>query len=203
MKLKINMLWGMVLVLMLNFTSVTTHALQAEQCEIPTVNELMNMDLREPCGLTAEQLEKGLTGELKELAQYYIDAEEKYGVNAVYRAATDGTESGWGSECHAPNNLSGFYTEKDFSTKEECIDYVTRKIYIWYLVDPKDSKIDCYPLYLYSDDDIDSIGQYFQGYTLKDVSKKYNPANKHYDKYIAGIMQQIYYNSLIEENLTE
>ncbi len=109
-------------------------------------------DLTTPCGLSAEELAKGLRKELPQYAEAFIEAEEKYGVNAVFLAAVAALESGWGRHCFRENNIFG-WSGKSFETKEECIDFVASHIEKNYL----------------SED-----GKYYRGKTVSDVNRCYN-----------------------------
>lgn len=84
-------------------------------------------DLTRKSGYSAKQLSAGLRKELLPLAEEFLSAEEKYGVNAVFLAAVAALESGWGEYCFRRNNIFG-WSGKSFSSKEECIDFVARKI---------------------------------------------------------------------------
>lgn len=72
---------------------------------------------------TAAELEKGLLHDLKPLAPLFIQAQEKYGIDAVFLAAIAAEESGWGRYQFRQNNIFGF-EGFDFDSLEECIDYV-------------------------------------------------------------------------------
>ncbi len=71
----------------------------------------------------AAELEKGLLHDLKPLALLFIQAQEKYGIDAVFLAAIAAEESGWGRYQFRQNNIFGF-EGFDFDSLEECIDYV-------------------------------------------------------------------------------
>ena len=88
-------------------------------------------DLTAPCGLSAEELAPVLKG-LSDYAEEFLAAEREYGVNAVFLASLAAFESGWGKHCFRPNNLFG-WGRKEFCSKEECIDFVARRISEWYL----------------------------------------------------------------------
>ena len=83
-------------------------------------------DLTAPCGLSVEELSPVLKG-LSDYAEEFLAAEEKYGVNAVFLASLAAFESGWGKHCFRQNNLFG-WGKKEFCSKEECIDFVARRI---------------------------------------------------------------------------
>lgn len=85
-------------------------------------------DIEEPCGLTAEELEAVLKGELKNYAQAFLHAEEDYQINALFLASIAAAESGWGEHCFRPNNFFGFMTSREFRTPEEGIDFIA-----WFL----------------------------------------------------------------------
>ena len=137
-------------------------------------------DLTKLCGLSAEQLSLGLRGELTSLADEFIAAEEKYGVNAVFLSAVAALESGWGRKCFRLNNIFG-WSGKDFGSKEECIDFVASKIAEHYL----------------SED-----GKYYNGKTVSCVNICYN-GNPFWARKVNEIMAMIIRNCEAEENRTE
>lgn len=148
-----------------------------------TINEVLELDLREPSGLTYEELENSLKGELRELAPAYYHIEKVYGINAVFKASQDAIESGWGEYCFKENNISGWFTHSSFSSKEECVLYTSKLFKDMYLTEPDYTN--------------KNIGINFNGYTIPDISIKYNPidgVNPNYDYSIAiaEIMLDIY-----------
>ena len=130
--------------------------------------EAAEMDLTAKSGYSAEELEKGLKGELVFLAEEFILAEEKYGVNAVFLCAVAALESGWGKFCFRPNNIFG-WSGKDFLSKEEGIDFVASKIAENYLSES---------------------GKYYNGKTVSAVNKFYN-GNAFWEEKITEIMAMI------------
>lgn len=110
-------------------------------------------DLRIPCGVTEEELESVLKHKLKGMAKYYLAAEEKYNVNAVFLASVSALESGWGRHCFRPNNIFG-YSRKSFDSYGECIDFVASKISKNYL--SEDGRY-------YSGTTIDAVNCYYNG----------------------------------------
>ena len=130
--------------------------------------EAAKLDLTTPCGFSAEELSKGLSGELLALAEEFVLAEEKYGVNAVFLAAVSALESGWGRYCFRKNNIFG-WSGKDFETKAECIDFVASRIAKHYL----------------SED-----GKYYNGKTVSGVNVFYN-GNDFWTNKVCGIMAMI------------
>ena len=130
--------------------------------------EASETDLTSPCGFSPDELSRGLLGELSSLAENFIAAEEKYGVNALFLSAVAALESGWGKYCFRPNNIFG-WSGKDFESKEECIDFVASKIAEHYL----------------SED-----GKYYNGKTVSGVNVFYN-GNLFWEEKISGIMSMI------------
>lgn len=139
--------------------------------EPPTYDELLVMDMREPCGLTLEQLEMALPEPMKELAPYYLEQEE-YGLNAVFKASMDSIESYNGTRCFRSNNIAGWFTDKNFESKEDCIIYTSRKIREWYLTEPHECDDNC--IYVTATGHC-QLGQYYNGYTFSDIIKRYSP----------------------------
>ncbi len=131
-------------------------------------NAYQNFDLTTKSGFTAEELSFGLRKELKNYAQSFIEAEQKYGVNAVFLASVAALESGWGRHCFRKNNIFG-WNGKNFETKEECIDFVASKIKEHYLTEG---------------------GKYFHGKTVSKVNICYNGSD-FWERKILGIMAMI------------
>ena len=130
--------------------------------------EALSMDLTEKSNLSAEELKSGLLDELVHLADEFIAAEEKYGVNALFLAAVAALESGWGKSCFRENNIFG-WSGKSFDSKAECIDFVASKIAENYLCES---------------------GKYHNGKNISGVNKCYN-GNIFWEEKIAGIMAMI------------
>ena len=127
-----------------------------------------SFDLTTKSGFSAEELSKGLLGELSSFSEDFIAAEEKYGVNAIFLCAVAALESGWGRYCFRPNNIFG-WSGKDFSTKDECIDFVASKIAEHYLSEG---------------------GKYYNGKTLSGVNVCYN-GNAFWEEKVSEIMAMI------------
>ena len=95
-------------------------------------------NVSQPSNLTPEELEVALEGTgLAGLGQYFITAEETYGVNGVFLTAIAALESGWGTSHYAQqrNNLFGYQANDSnpdnatyFSSKAEAIYLVGRKL---------------------------------------------------------------------------
>lgn len=130
--------------------------------------EALETDLTTPCGYSAAELSKGLSGELFLLAEEFFAAEEKYGVNALFLCAVAALESGWGRYCFRQNNIFG-WSGKDFENKAECVDFVSSKIAEHYL---------------------SSEGKYYNGKTLSGVNVCYN-GNVFWETKVAEIMAMI------------
>ncbi len=137
----------------------------AEPCTLFAQEPVNPNDLTMPCNLTAEELAPVLKG-LSDYAEEFLAAEEKYGVNAVFLASLAAFESGWGSHCFRENNLFG-WGKKEFRSKEECIDFVARRISEWYLAEE---------------------GKYYNGAGLGGVNACYNGSAVWYDCMI-GMMR--------------
>lgn len=147
-------------ILLILCMSVTSTAVFAEEGEeelgeafTSVCVDADSFDLRTPCGVTEEELEAVLKHDLKGMAKHYLDAEEKYGVNAVFLASVSALESGWGRYCFRENNIFG-YGRKSFDSYAECIDFVASKISKNYL--SEDGRY-------YSGTTIDAVNQYYNG----------------------------------------
>ena len=133
---------------------------EGDKNEKGSINSIIDSDIREHCGYTAEELEEGLKYDLKPLAQDFLDAEEEYDVNAIVLASIAAEESGWGRYCFRSYNIFGFKTSTTFSSYGECIDYVARFLSNKYL----------------SPD-----GSCYNGTSLSAVNKCYNGNNSWYN----------------------
>lgn len=119
-------------------------------------------DLRVTSDIKVEELSMLLQGtKLQHLAQDYIDAQNTYGVNALFLAALTANESGWGTSWLAENknNLTGYAAypgkERDarhFSSKRESI-METAKLLSNHYLNPN--------------------GKYHNGYSLEEVNIMY------------------------------
>ena len=92
-----------------------------------------NYDVRKKSDITAEQLDAKLQNRLKGCGQYFIDAQEKYGINAEFLAAIAIHESGNGSSTAArrKNNFFGLMGKRgqlSFETPQECIECVAKNL---------------------------------------------------------------------------
>lgn len=136
-----------------------------------------DMDLRTKSNLTESDLEKAFknTG-MAGLGKYFVQAEKEYGVNALYLASLGAHESAWGTSDFAKerNNLFGWQSydsnlnaTKYFENKGDGVLVVAKSLSKNYLTEG---------------------GCYFNGYTMKDVSKKYASDKEHSTK-IYGVMK--------------
>ena len=92
-----------------------------------------NFDTRTKSDITAEQLNTKLKNKLNGCGQYFINAQNKYGVNAEFLAAIAIHESGNGSSraARTKNNFFGLMGKKGqltFSSPEECIECLAKNL---------------------------------------------------------------------------
>lgn len=88
-----------------------------------------NFDIMTPSNLKSEDVIRALGDVRKGLhtvADYIIQAEQTYGVNALYLTAVLGLESGWGKYEHGINNIAGWKggpngTFSNFESRYDCI----------------------------------------------------------------------------------
>ena len=99
-----------------------------------------DFDIFKPSGYTYKELEAALQGSsydaLRPYINTFLEAEEKYGVNAFYLMCKLGFESGWGRYQCAPNNIAGWTDGKggfkSFNSIEECILHVAYRLSDYY-----------------------------------------------------------------------
>ena len=131
-----------------------------------------NYDVRTKSDITAAQLDAKLENRLKGCGQYFIDAQEKYGINAEFLAAIAIHESGNGSSAAArrKNNFFGLMGKRgqlSFDTPQECIECAAKT-----LTKP---------------------GGYYFGrgrYTISSIGKRY-ASDKKWSKRVVATMQSI------------
>lgn len=116
------------------------------------------MDVRKSSGITAEELHEAMYYDENDYAPYYIEAERRYGVNAIflYAIAQNESQNGRSTIAKTKNNLFGWTGgngHMTFNSVEECIYYVAEALQNNYL---------------------DPNGRWFEGYSLLDVSRHYN-----------------------------
>ncbi|MBQ0124973.1 MAG: glucosaminidase domain-containing protein [Clostridiales bacterium] len=109
--------------------------------------------ITEPCGLTEEELDERLKGELKGYAGAFLQAEEDYEINACFLVSVAALESGWGRSKVAENknNLFGWTRTgggyKEFDSFEHCIDWCAWKIRKKYINNGLDTIAEIAPVY--------------------------------------------------------
>lgn len=139
-------------------------------------------DITKPSGITSEQLYSALEGtKLQKYANVFIEAEQRYGVNAVFLTSLAALESGWGTSefARVRNNLFGFQSyDKDlnktakFSSKTECIYFVAKYLQQQYL---------------------STEGKHYTGVRIIDINKKYSTSEEWKNK-IVSIMNTLVKN---------
>lgn len=117
---------------------------------------------------TAEELEKGLLYDLVPLADYFIEAQETYGIDAIFLAAVAAEESGWGRYKFRKNNIFGF-ENCDFDSLEHCVDHAASWLKTQYLTPG---------------------GTYYEGAGVADINKHYNGRDT-WEQHVVAIMGQI------------
>lgn len=98
------------------------------------INE--DFDILLPSGYDCEQLLYSVQDkyryEMAENVPTILEAEEKYGVNALYLMCKLGLESGWAKYPSGENNLGGWTNADgsymDFDSEEECIMYIAENL---------------------------------------------------------------------------
>lgn len=96
-----------------------------------------DFDITKKSNLTVSDITKMLSGPRSKLqteAQAIYDAEQKYGINALYLTALFGYESGWGKYSTGTNNIAGWKggpggTWSNFDSRYDCIMTVTKGLY--------------------------------------------------------------------------
>lgn len=121
--------------------------------------------IEEPCGMSTEELETVLKGNLKNYAQEFLWAEEDYGISATFLCAVAATESGWGEHMFRPNNIFGF-GRKSYKSIEHCIDHVA-----WYLRKHY----------------LNKNGKYYRGGTIEAIGKIWCPDGGEWVRLVNGI----------------
>lgn len=150
-----------------------------EQKQVSNLNISFDMNLLTKSNITIEELQKGFANtNMQGLEQYFINAENETGINAIYLAGLATHESGWNTSDFARerNNLFGWQSydsnlnaTKRFASKEESIMTVARALKRMYLSEN---------------------GCYFNGYTISGISKRYASDKQHNQKVFRN-MQKI------------
>ena len=150
-----------------------------EQKQVSNLNISFDMNLLTKSNITIEELQKSFANtNMQGLEQYFINAENETGINAIYLAGLATHESGWNTSDFARerNNLFGWQSydsnlnaTKRFASKEESIMTVARALKKMYLSEN---------------------GCYFNGYTISGISKRYASDKQHNQKVFRN-MQKI------------
>ena len=149
--------FAMVIVYFCVLAGMSIFGVEAFGAEFPSITE--------PCGMSTEELEDVLKGELKKYAQEFLHAEEDYEINACFLASIAALESGWGEHRFKTNNIFGF-GKMEFESIPHCIDYVA-----WYL----------------RKNYINENGRYYRGGTIEAVGKIWCPDGGEWAKLVTGI----------------
>ena len=133
----------------------------------------VNSDLRVASNVTSEEIDKMLEGtKLHGLGSALVEAEQKYGVNALYMMGLACLESGFGNSAFAQkrNNLYGWNAvdsnpnnASTFKNKKEATLYVASKLQSNYLTEG---------------------GVYYEGYSPRAVDVHYCTDKAHADKIV-------------------
>lgn len=133
----------------------------------------VDSDLRVASNITAEEIDKMLSGtNLEGLGVAFVEAEEKYNVNALYMMGLACVESGYGSSAFAVNrnNLYGWNAVDSnpdkatyFKSKEESTLYVASKLKANYLTEG---------------------GAYHEGFSAKSIDVHYCTDKEHAQKIV-------------------
>lgn len=150
-----------------------------EQKQVSNLNISFDMNLLTKSNITIEELQKGFANtNMQGLEQYFINAENETGINAIYLAGLATHESDWNTSDFARerNNLFGWQSydsnlnaTKRFASKEESIMTVARALKKMYLSEN---------------------GCYFNGYTISGISKRY-ASDKQHNRKVFRNMQKI------------
>lgn len=97
-----------------------------------SLEEIYALDLRKPSGATEDDLKRVSKAGLVGLEDTFLEAEEKYGVNAIFLMSIASLESAHGTQMYRPNNMFG-YGGKSYPSKEACIMDVAQGLSSRYL----------------------------------------------------------------------
>lgn len=149
------------------------------QKEVSPVS-FQDWNLHSPSNGTVGKLERGLKGTgLEGLGSWYLEAEQTYGVNAIFLMALTAQESAWGTSNRArsQNNLSGYAVYSSaaegayFSSKGESI-MATAKLIGEKYINPN--------------------GEYYNGVSVASVNIRYCPDDGgHWSSNITKIAYQL------------
>lgn len=97
-----------------------------------SLEQIYALDLRQPSGATEADLKKVSKAGLVGLEDTFLEAEDKYGVNAIFLMSIASLESAQGTQMYRPNNMFG-YGGKSYPSKEACIMDVAQGLSSRYL----------------------------------------------------------------------
>ena len=142
-----------------------------KQKNIPAYSlaQIRGMDMSRKSGVTAADLRLVTSQGLVGLEQAFVNAENRYNVNALFLVAIASLESANGTICFKPNNMFG-YGQKGYPSKEACIYDVASGLGNNYLR---------------------TGGSLYSGKTISDVNKRYASSSTWDDK-VANNMYKYY-----------
>lgn len=112
--------------------STVKNVYEKESIPAYSYDQVWEMDVSVPSGVTAEDLKLVTSGGLVGLEDSFAKTEQDYNINCLFVMAIASHESANGTICFRPNNMFG-YGSKGFSSKAECIDVVARALANSYL----------------------------------------------------------------------
>lgn len=150
-------------------------------------NELFNRyDITIPSGITLLEMGRILSGTaFAGMEKAFLDAEEKYQINALFLIGLCANESAWGTSALAQNkkNLTGFQaynqdpynSAKHFDSWEDCVDQTAEHIRNNYL---------------------NTTSRYYSGVAITDINKRYavnddGTPNTKWTQTILGVISQL------------
>ena len=111
-----------------------------ENCRPPITFSADNVLM--PSNVTTEELAGSLYHALGNYAKYFVAAEKKYGVNAIFLASIAALESGWGRSDLAVNNNNIFGYKnangvgfRKYDTIEDCVEAIAKHLRNNYLTE--------------------------------------------------------------------
>ncbi len=107
--------------------STVDNVYEGESIPAYSYNEIWDMDVSQPSGVTVDELKLVSRGAFVGLEESFKKAEDDYGVNCLFVMGIASLESANGTICFKPNNMFGF-GGRGFSSKAECIDVVSRAL---------------------------------------------------------------------------
>ena len=142
-----------------------------KQKDIPaySLSQIRSMDMSKKSGVTAADLKLVTSQGLVGLEQAFVNAENRYNVNALFLVAIASLESANGTICFRPNNMFG-YGSSGYPSKEACIYDVASGLGNNYLRPG---------------------GSLYSGKTISDVNKRYASSST-WDEKVSNNMYKYY-----------